>query len=41
LDPANAVYDSLVDKVLRLQAPVEFGGTWHAGLILVILRLIE
>jgi hypothetical protein len=41
LDPANAVYDFLVDKVLRLQAPVEFGGTWHARLILVLLRLIE
>jgi len=41
LDPANALYDFLIDKVLSLQTSVEFSSTWHTGQVLVLLSLIE
>ena len=41
LDPANTLYDFLVNKVLSLQASVEFRGSYHTGHVLILLRLIE
>lgn len=41
LDPANALYDFLVDKVLSLKTSVEFSGARHTGQVLVLLSLIE